>query len=198
MIFEHFLFWYCEICASFTENTQVCFSLINSSLCVYHLGSKLSPIKINLKNTLFFFSVFWKNSPSTTFRESMILNDFASTKMRNFNQNIQNLRNLILAKNLYTEGRSLPFINIGLMVHADTLLMFYFICDGGLFTPFNMIEWKTHLSILQGLFQDFAYFFKILLTSFKGFSCFPFPETRLAVTDWSRGILLLAWCFGTL
>lgn len=66
------------------------------------------------------------------------------------------------------------------MVHADTLLMFYFICDGGLFTPFNMIEWKTHLSILQGLFLDFAYFFKILLTSFKGFSCFPFPETRLA------------------
>lgn len=112
--------------------------------------------------------------------------------MRNFNQNIRNLRNLILAKNLYTEGRSLPFINIGLMVHADTLLMFYFICNRGLFTPFNMIEWKTHLSILQGLFLDFAYFFKILLTSFKGFSCFPFPETRLAVTDWCRGILLLA------
>ena len=68
---------------------------------MYHLDSKLSPIKINLKNTLF-FSAFWKNFPSTSFRESMILNDFASTKIRNFNKNVRNSRNLILAKNLYT------------------------------------------------------------------------------------------------
>ena len=34
---------------------------------MYHLGSKLSPIKINLKNTLFFFFRFLKKFPKYYF-----------------------------------------------------------------------------------------------------------------------------------
>ena len=74
--------------------------------------------------------------------------------------------------------------------------MFHF--GRGLLVRFNLVDWETHFSVLQGLLKCFIIFFRFCWVSFADFWFFPVVGANLGIFEWCWYVSLWAGSFGTL
>ena len=74
--------------------------------------------------------------------------------------------------------------------------MFHF--GRGFLVRFSLLDWKTHFSILQGLFKCFNIFFRFCWVFFAYFWTFPVTRTKLEIFEWCWYVWVLAGPLGTL
>ena len=74
--------------------------------------------------------------------------------------------------------------------------MFHF--GRGLLVRFNLVDWETDFSVLQGLLKCFTIFFRFCWVSFADFWFFPVVGANLGIFEWCWYVSLWAGSFGTL